>query len=147
MLKENPELEYETIAVVLFLDVGLKRSQQMFTDLNRYAAHPAPSLNIFYDHRDKKAILAKAVVREVKIFRTLTDTERSTLSTRSSMLFTLSSIYNANLALLADRKDAQLEQQIEIATCYWDTVSTYIPDITDWEQVLQRPADWRVLRG
>jgi len=36
-LKEN-ELGYKTIAVVFFLDVGLKRSQQMFTDLNRYAA-------------------------------------------------------------------------------------------------------------
>jgi len=36
----------KTIAVVFFLDVGLKRSQQMFTDLNRYAARPAPSLNI-----------------------------------------------------------------------------------------------------
>lgn len=134
-LKENPELGYETIAVVFFLDVGLKRSQQMFTDLNRYSVYPDPSLNILYDHRDKKAILAKAVVKEVKVFRTLTDTERSTLPTRSGKLFTLSSIYNATLAFLVDRKDAELEQQIELAARYWSTVSTYIPD---WEQVLQR---------
>ena len=134
-LKENPELGYETIAVVFFLDIGLKRSQQMFTDLNRYAAHPDPSLNILYDHRDKKAILAKAVVKEVKVFRTLTDTERSTLPTRSGKLFTLSSIYNATLALLAHHKNAELDFQIDIVTRYWNTVSTYIPD---WEQVLQR---------
>lgn len=134
-LKENPELGYETIAVVFFLDIGLKRSQQMFTDLNRYADRPDPSLNILYDHRDKKALLAKAVVKEVKIFRTLTDTERSTLTTRSSKLFTLSSIYNANLALLTNHKDDEVERQIELAARYWNTVSTYIPD---WEQVLQR---------
>lgn len=134
-LKENPELGYETIAVVFFLDIGLKRSQQMFTDLNRYAAHPDPSLNILYDHRDKKAILARAVVKEVNVFRTLTDTERSTLPTRSGKLFTLSSIYNATLALLAHHKDAELKQRIEIAKSYWDAVSRYIPD---WEQVLQR---------
>jgi len=41
-LKENQSWAKETIAVVFFLDVGLKRSQQMFTDLNRYAARPAP---------------------------------------------------------------------------------------------------------
>lgn len=135
VLKENPELGYETIAVVFFVDVGLKRSQQMFTDLNRYAARPDPSLNILYDHRDKQAIIAKAVVKEVKVFRRLTDTERSTLSTRSGNLFTLSSIYNATLALLADHKNAQLHQQIGIAARYWNTVSTYIPD---WEQVQKR---------
>ena len=134
-LRENPDLGYETVAVVFFLDVGLKRSQQMFTDLNRYAAHPDPSLNILYDHRDKKAILAKAVVREVKVFRMLTDTERSTLPTRSGKLFTLSSIYNANLALLTNHKNNELDQQIELAIRYWNAVSTYIPD---WEQVLQR---------
>ena len=134
-LKENPELGYEAIAVVFFLDIGLERSQQMFTDLNRYAAHPDPSLNILYDRRDKKAILARAVVKEVKVFRTLTDTERSTLPTRSSKLFTLSSIYNATLALIADCKNEPLEQQIKLAVCYWNAVSTYI---LDWEQVLQR---------
>lgn len=133
-LKENPELGYETIAVVFFLDVGLKRSQQMFTDLNRYAARPAPSLNILYDHRDKNAILARAVVKEVKVFRTLTDTERSTLPTRSGKLFTLSSIYNANLALLTNHKNDELDKYFELAARYWSTVSTYIPE---WEQVLQ----------
>ena len=109
-LRENPDLGYETVAVVFFLDVGLKRSQQMFTDLNRYAAQPDPSLNIFYDHRDKKALLVKGVVKEVKVFRTLTDTERSTLTTRSGKLFSLSSIYNANLALLLNHKDDELDQ-------------------------------------
>jgi DNA sulfur modification protein DndB len=134
-LKENPELGYETIAVVFFLDIGLERSQQMFTDLNRYAAHPDPSLNILYDHRDKKAILARSVVKKVKVFRSLTHTERSTLPTRSGKLFTLSSIYNATLAFLTNYKNIELEQQIELATRYWEAVSSYIPD---WEQVLQR---------
>lgn len=85
-LKENPDLGDETIAVVFFLDIGLKRSQQMFTDLNRYAVHPDPSLNILYDQRDRKSILSKSVVKEVKIFDRLTDMERSNLPVRSSKL-------------------------------------------------------------
>lgn len=51
----------------------------MFTDLNRYAARPDPSLNILYDRRDREAVLSKMVMKSVKIFDKLTDTERSSL--------------------------------------------------------------------
>lgn len=37
-LEQRPELAYETIAVVFFLDIGLERCQQMFADLNRYTS-------------------------------------------------------------------------------------------------------------
>ena len=36
-LKEDPTIGNETISVVFFVDAGLKHSQQMFADLNRYA--------------------------------------------------------------------------------------------------------------
>jgi DNA sulfur modification protein DndB len=134
-LKENPELGYETIALILFLDIGLKRSQQMCLDLNRYRVPFDPSLTILYDHRDEKASLVRAVIKEVPVFRTLTDMERTNLSSRSGKLFTLSSIYNATLALLANHENAQLEQQIELAARYWNTVTRYI---SDWEKVLQK---------
>lgn len=134
-LKENPDLGDETIAVVFFLDIGLKRSQQMFTDLNRYSVHPDPSLNILYDSRDRKSILSKSVVKGVKIFDRLTDMERSNLPVRSSKLFTLSSIYSATQALLANHKDEELEKQIEISVRFWQAVSSNIPD---WQQVLDR---------
>jgi DNA sulfur modification protein DndB len=106
----------------------------MFTDLNRYASHPDTSLNILYDHRDKKAILAREVIKNVKVFKVLTDTERSTLPTRSSKLFTLSSIYHATNALLINHKETELNQQVELASTYWNEVSVRIPD---WEQVVQ----------
>jgi DNA sulfur modification protein DndB len=134
-LKENPEIGDETIAVVFFLDIGLERSQQMFTDLNRYAARPDPSLNILYDHRDTKSILSKSVVKSVSAFERLTDMERSNLPVRSSKLFTLSSIYYATLALLAHQKSLSLEEQIELAARFWSAVSLYIPE---WKQVLDK---------
>ncbi|KAM3116317.1 DNA sulfur modification protein DndB [Phormidesmis sp. 146-33] len=134
-LKENPDLGDETIAVVFFLDIGLKRSQQMFTDLNRYAVHPDPSLNILYDSRDRKSILSKSVVKEVKIFDRLTDMERSNLPVRSSKLFTLSSIYSATQALLANHKDEEIEKQVEISVRFWRAVSS---NILDWQQVFDK---------
>lgn len=134
-LKDNPELGDETIAVVFFLDLGLKRSQQMFTDLNRYAARPDASLNILYDSRDKKAILSKEVVKRVPVFTKLTDTERSNLPVRSSKLFTLSAIYSATQHLLVNHKDADLEEKITLAARFWEAVSQ---NMLDWHQVLAK---------
>mgnify|MGYP003318817329 CR=1 FL=1 len=51
-LKERSELGHDMISVVFFQDNGLKRSQQMFSDLNKNAVKPTKSLNILYDHRD-----------------------------------------------------------------------------------------------
>ena len=52
-LKKDPTLADESIALVLFYDEGLKRSQQMFADLNRHAIKTSPSLGVLYDHRDE----------------------------------------------------------------------------------------------
>lgn len=134
-LRENPDLGDETIAVVFFLDLGLRRSQQMFTDLNRYAARPDASLNLLYDYRDKKAMLSKVVVKSVPVFDKLTDTERSNLPVRSSKLFTLSSIYRATHTLLTNHKDEDFETQVEVASSFWSAISRHIPD---WYQVLER---------
>lgn len=134
-LKEDPCIRDESISVVFFLDIGLKRSQQMFTDLNRYAARPASSLNILYDHRDKKSILAKEIMHRISTFKKLTETERSSLTQRSTKLFTLSSIYGATNQLLANHRDLELEEQIQTAVKFWVAVCQNMPD---WEQVLTR---------
>jgi DNA sulfur modification protein DndB len=45
-IKERPELGDETISVVFFQDGGLRRSQQMFADLNKHAVRPTKSIGI-----------------------------------------------------------------------------------------------------
>src|SRR5690606_11451947 len=92
-LHQSPELGDETISVVFFIDVGLKTSQQMFSDLNRHAIRPTPSLGLLYDHRDEDAQVAKEVVKNTPIFAELTEMERSSISNRSVKLFTLSGIH------------------------------------------------------
>ena len=52
-LETQPELGSETIAVVFYTDVGLKRTQQLFADLNKHAIRPTKSLGILYDYRDR----------------------------------------------------------------------------------------------
>ena len=88
-LIENPDLGDESIAIVLFLDVGLNRCQQMFADLNRHAIRPSKSIGVLYDHRDEMSAIAKLVVVRSPFFSDLTEMETSNLSTRSRKLFTL----------------------------------------------------------
>jgi DNA sulfur modification protein DndB len=142
-LHENPDLGDETLSVVFFLDVGLRRCQQMFADLNRYAVRSTPSLGLLYDHRDEGAMIAKGVVERVPVFNGLTETERSTISNRSIKLFTLSGIHNATQILLAGLGLESLEQKLDQAVEYWIAVSHHIPD---WQLARDRKVSAADLR-
>lgn len=127
-LHQSPDLGDETISVVFFLDVGLKRCQQMFSDLNRHAIRPSTSLSLLYDHRDSWASIAKAVVASVDVFNGLTEMERSTISNRSIKLFTLSGIHNATQTLLAGTDFADDEARVNAATEFWTCVASQVKD-------------------
>ena len=131
-LEQRPELAYETIAVVFFLDIGLERCQQMFADLNRYAIRPSRSIGILYDHRNEKAKLAKLVIMESEIFRDIVDMEKSSLAKRSRKLFTLSAFYNACADLVEGFATGELTQDADVARDYWETVAKHFPA---WTQV------------
>ena len=134
-LIDSPELGDESIAIVLFLDVGLDRCQQMFADLNRYAIRPARSIGVLYDHRDEMSAITKLVVLRSPFFSDLTDMETSNLAARSRKLFTLSALYHANKALLEGVETASLERRVDIASTYWSLAAEQVPE---WRQVHKR---------
>ncbi|AHF06060.1 DNA sulfur modification protein DndB [Desulfitobacterium metallireducens] len=121
-LQECPELRHEDISIVLYYDLGLKRSQQMFTDLNRYAARPTMSLNILYDNRDEFSVLIKECINEIPMFFGNVENEKSTISNRSKALFTLSAIFHASRDLIkgAPINDDETKKTI---VSFWDAVS------------------------
>lgn len=126
-LKENPNLGEETIAVVFFEDPGLKRSQQMFADLNRYAVKPSKSLGVLYDHRDEMSEIARGLAFKSNAFKDLVDLEKTNLSLRSGKLFTLSSIYSSTEELL---KGSSLSNPFEVACRFWNVVGEQFPQWT-----------------
>lgn len=131
-LNQKPELAYETIAVVFFLDIGLERCQQMFADLNRHAIRPSRSLGLLYDHRNDKAKLARLVVMKSEIFRDIVDLEKSSLALRSRRLFTLSAFFNACADLVQGLATGNLEEDAKLARDYWEAVARHFPS---WAQV------------
>jgi len=128
-IKDNPELGYDNIPVLFFIDDGLTRSQQMFADLNKHAVRPSDSISTLYDHRDHLSELARYLAKNVPVFSRMTELEKSSLSHRSSKLFTLSAIKNASRVLLKKGKgDPIAQNEQELAKNYWDQVSLQMPD-------------------
>ncbi len=145
-VNNNTELGHDHISVVFFLDNGLKRSQQMFADLNKHAVRPSPSLATLYDQREELSNVARRVMNEVHIFSRLTETEKTSISNRSIKLFTLSGIKNATKALLNKGKNDHItEDEIQLAIDYWKHVSN---QIKDWELAANRKVNsWELREG
>lgn len=127
-LKQEPILGDETIAVVLFLDRDLQRSQQMFADLNRYAIRPSRSLGLLYDHRNDLSKITKLVALRSTAFKDVVEMEKSTLSERSRKLFTLSAIYSGNAVLLEGVEFSNLEHASKRCIEFWDELARCIPE-------------------
>jgi DNA sulfur modification protein DndB len=143
-LAERSELGNETISVVLFSDGGLQRSQQMFADLNQNAIRPTKSIGILYDLRNPLAQLARQLVNEVDVFRTLTETDKTSISNRSLKLFTLSSIFQGTKALLGFRKNAEISiEDHQMAVSFWNEVALHIPEWTLAAAKKANPAELR----
>jgi DNA sulfur modification protein DndB len=131
-LKERPELADETIAIVFFLDSGLKKSQQMFADLNRYAVKPSKSLGLLYDHSDEGAEITRLLVLRSRAFKDVVEMEKTNLSPRSRKLFTLSAIHSATKLLLQGEDVDGIEESVSIATEFWNEVGS---KVLEWGQV------------
>jgi DNA sulfur modification protein DndB len=134
-LRENPELGDESIPIVLFLDIGLERCQQMFTDLNRYAIRPSRSLTILYDQRESGARIVKNLVNQSPLWTNLIEMERNNLSARSRKLFTLSALHGATKALLDSIDELTVDEAAKLARIYWGVTAEKIPE---WKMVYER---------
>ncbi|WP_088102991.1 DNA sulfur modification protein DndB [Halalkalibacter urbisdiaboli] len=143
-LKISPELGGETISVVFFHDQGLKKTQQLFADLNRHAINTTSSIGILYDHRDQLAMLTKDIIKQIPLLNRYTDNERVSLSKNSPKLFSLNSVFNTNQRLLGKKKgEFVTEQEKEFLFLFWELLSE---SITEWQQVSNKAMSPRELR-
>lgn len=143
-LKENPALGDQTIAVLLFPYENKDRVQQMFSDLNRFVQKTSKSLDILYDKRDPVSAATLDALEEVPVFRELTDKDSQTLKTKSTELFTLAALYDANTELLKGREEAKLSDKVELLVEWWTAVAKEMPD---WMAVLNRHKEAAKLRA
>ena len=134
-LKVKPELGNESISVVFFYDKGLKRSQQMFSDLNKNAVKPTKSLGILYDHRDEFSRFIVKMTHDLDIFHNRTEMEKTSISNRSTKFFTLNGISEATKYLLKLKTKTVTPDSQNIAAEFWNHVSNNIPE---WRLLIEK---------
>lgn len=127
-LRERPTLGDETIAVTLFPDQGLGRSQQMFVDLNQHGVKPARSLRLFYDGRDDVARLTRTVIEAIPLLRDMTDLTRSNLPAGSRMLFAFSNLHSAVRTLISDAQLSATAEDPGEVIAFFEAVVDNLPD-------------------
>lgn len=134
-LQDGVPIGSEAIAVLLFPWESTDRVQQMFSDLNRFVQKTSKSLDILYDKRDDLAACTLSMMEKVPVFKELTDKENISLGVKSTKLFTLAALYDANAELLKGRDKETVLDKVELLIAYWTAVAAHMPD---WSKVLHR---------
>lgn len=133
-LEKGVPINRDALSVLLFPWENTERVQQMFSDLNRYVQKTSKSLDILFDKRDDLAAATLAMIEKVPVFRDLTDKENASLGVKSTKLFTLAALYDANVELIKGYgKQQGITENASMLADYWNEVSKHMPD---WMKVL-----------
>lgn len=141
-LKAAPELAEETISVVLFIDEGLKRSQQIFADLNKHAVNVSKSIGILYDSRDPISMITKELLETNKNLNYFTDKENASIGKFSAKLFTLSSINETNKKLL-NKLTISDEEKLKFTLEFWNILCE---NMKEWGFVFNKDINSTIFR-
>lgn len=140
-LQERPELARESIAVLFLPHRSIQRSQQLFSDLNRYAKTPSKTLSLLFEHREFEARVAKVWARSSRAFGDgRTNLETTSLVAKAKHLITLSVLYECTRELIGkdydkktwdrERLEAEAERVGRQLAEWWDeSVIAALPDI------------------
>ena len=143
-LEVRPDIGYESISVVFFEDKGLKRSQQMFSDLNKNAVKTSKSLNILYNHRDDFSQFMVKLVGIIEIFQNRVDLEKTSVGNRSTKVFTLNGVTDATKKLLGRPKIENMNKdEAQFIKDFWEIVTKNIPQ---WQLLIQDQIKPRTLK-
>lgn len=125
-LRENSELAREHVAVIFVPFRSQRRSQSVFSDLNRYARAPSKSINLLFSHRDPMVAVAKGVSQNVPLLHGRVEFESTSLAKHTPCFATFSTLFEMTRAFAGPRELAMADTQAEI-----DRQSRVWLDLTD----------------
>jgi DNA sulfur modification protein DndB len=134
-LKQQPDLSRESIAVLVVPGRGYRRSQQLFSDLNRYAKQPSKTLNLLFEHREFFARVAKSVADKGASFQGRVNLETNSLGRKTRHHMTLAVLYECVVSLLdgsyaeGEKDPAKLEEAVnDVVRVYEEVLFPSLPD-------------------
>lgn len=143
LLDHDETIGTHTIAVMLVPDPDLNRAADIYRMTQPEIAPLTKSSRVLHAHSDLAA-LVRQLVDETPLFQRLVEREKTTISNRSTALFTLSAVYQATRALLGiGDQDLISEEQARIAGAFWQALGAIIPE---WRQIIAQATTAAQLR-
>ncbi|WP_460751515.1 DNA sulfur modification protein DndB [Marinomonas epiphytica] len=121
-LEKDPTLESEHISVVFYIGKTLQQRQKIFRDLNLFPVKTGKSYGVLFGNSPQEK-LTNAVAKQCSFFNGVISFEDGNLGPRSSKLFKHSSLHAANMELLPNVNEDNLQMCIKKAIEYWDSVA------------------------
>ena len=144
-IRQKPELAREQIPVIFIPHRSQRRSQLLFSDLNRFAKSPSKSISLLFSHRDPVVTMAKTVMDRVEFLAGRVEVETTSLSKHTPNVMTLSSLYEMTKAFSEGRDvgDPPLDAEVERQLAIWAALTRHVDP---WRQVVSREEHPSVLR-
>jgi DNA sulfur modification protein DndB len=128
-LQQRPELKYETLGVIFYIDRGVKRARQMFSDLNGHPVRTNQNINATFDSRQYLPQLTKRVIESSALLRGRVELFASGCAIGSPRIFTISALTKSNRVLLDGIISQDIETDAAICSRYWTVLEENLPEI------------------
>lgn len=132
---KDPDLLYqlksETIAVTIYYDQGLSRSQQIFADINKTPAKPSAAITALYDHRDPVNRWVLELLEKAPLWKARIELEKTSIGKTSDQLYSIIAIKKFALTLLGKTERTFAESTDEHRAQYQQTVTDFLTGLLD----------------
>ena len=128
-LQERPELKYETLGVIFYIDRGVKRARQIFSDLNGHPVRTNQNINATFDSRQYLPQLTKRVIENSALLSGRVELFASGCAIGSPRIFTISALTKSNRVLLDGIISQDIETDAAICSRYWTVMEENLPEI------------------
>ena len=127
----RPELKMETLGVVFYIDRGVKRARQMFSDLNGHPIRTNRNITTTFDSRPHLSAVTKLTIDRCDILRNRVELFASSCAAGSPRIFTISALDKAHGLLLKELLTQDVAKDAEVCARFWDVLEACLPQVRE----------------
>jgi len=127
----RPELKMETLGVVFYIDRGVKRARQMFSDLNGHPIRTNRNITTTFDSRPYLSAVTKYTIDRCNILRDRVELFASSCAAGSPRIFTISALDKAHGLLLKDLLTQDVSKDAEVCARFWNVLESCLPKVSE----------------
>jgi DNA sulfur modification protein DndB len=128
-LRQRPELKYETLGVIFYIDRGVKRARQIFSDLNGHPVRTNQNINATFDNRQYLPLLTKRVIDQSALLKGRVELFASACAEGSPKVFTISAIKKSHGVLLGGLPKRDMDYDTDICSRHWTVLEENLIDL------------------